>query len=155
MKNIYKILMLLCVAFLSMSCGGKKGSDGPQVASALVAEWHLVSVSGISSSAVPQVYISFASDRTFEMYQKVGDVMRYRKYDGTYTVSGNVVAGKYSDNKSWGSEYDASFDGENLVLTAKNGSAEVCTYKKEALSETDKANAILVTKSVEDGPRFL
>ena len=148
MKNILKLMLALSVVFGTVFCGGE---DAPRVAEKIVAEWHLVSMSGVSS--VPQVYVNFAQDLTFELYQKVGEG-RYRKYDGTYTVTGNVVAGKYSDNKSWGSEYDASFDGENLVLTAKNGSAEVCTYKKEALSETDKANAILVTKSVEDGPRF-
>ena len=155
MKNINKILMLLCVAFLSISCGGKKGSDGPQVSSAIIAEWHLVSVSGIASSAVPQVYISFAADGTFEMYQKVGSVMRYRKYDGTYTVSGNVVAGKYKDGETWGSDYAVSFDGELLVMTAKNGSEEVCKYEKKALSPSDKANAEVVTKSEEDSRRFL
>lgn len=142
-------MLALSVVFCSVSCGG--GDKGPQVAEKIVAEWHLVSMSGVSS--VPQVYVNFAQDLTFELYQKVGEG-RYRKYDGIYTVTGNVVAGKYSDNKSWGSEYDASFEGENLVLTAKNGSAEVCTYEKKALSETDKADAILVTKSVEDGPRF-
>lgn len=155
MKNINKILMLLCVAFLSISCGSKKGADGPQVSSSIIAEWHLVSVSGIASSAVPQVYISFAADGTFEMYQKVGSVMRYRKYDGTYTVSGNVVAGKYKDGETWGSDYAVSFDGELLVMTAKNGSEEVCKYEKKALSPSDKANAEVVTKSEEDSRRFL
>jgi len=65
------------------------------------------------------------------------------------------VSGVYSDGEKWGSDYQASFEGENLVLTAQNGSEEVCTYEKKALSETDKADAVLVTKSVEDGPRFL
>ena len=155
MKNIYKILMLVCVAFISLSCGGKKGSDGPQVAGQMVAEWHLVSVSGLSTSAVPQVYINFASDMKFEMYQKVGDVMRYRKYVGTYKVSGNVVTGTYSDGEDWGSEYAVSFDNELMVMTAQNGSAEVCRYEKKALSASDKANAEVVTKSEEDSRRFL
>jgi hypothetical protein len=44
---------------------------------------------------------------------------------------------------------------EKMLLTAQNGSEEVCTYEKKALSETDKAEAILVTKSAQDGPRFL
>ena len=155
MKTIYKLLMLVCVAFVSLSCGGKKGSDGPQVAGQMVAEWHLVSVSGLSTSAVPQVYINFASDMKFEMYQKVGDVMRYRKYVGTYKVSGNVVTGTYSDGEDWGSEYAVSFDNELMVMTAQNGSAEVCRYEKKALSASDKANAEVVTKSEEDSRRFL
>ena len=48
-----------------------------------------------------------------------------------------------------------AFDGGKMLLTAQNGSEEVCTYEKKALSETDKAEAILVTKSAQDGPRFL
>lgn len=151
MKNILKLLMVLSVVLGSVSCGGS-GDEGPQVSEKIVAEWHLVSMSGVSS--VPQVYVNFAQDMSFELYQKVGEG-RYRRYDGTYTVTGSVVSGSYSDKKKWGSDYDASFDGEKLVLTAKNGSAEVCTYEKKALSDTDKANAILMTKSVEDGPRFL
>lgn len=151
MKTFNKIIIALSMAFALVSCGGK--DKGPVVSEAIVAEWHLVKVSGLNT--VPQVYVNFASDLSFELYQQVGEG-RYRKYDGTYTVTGSLVSGKYSDGEKWGSDYEASFDeSDNLVLTAQNGSAEVCTYKKEALSETDKANAILVTKSVEDGPRFL
>lgn len=152
MKTIYRIILTLSVAFAFISCGGSGGEDGPQVSTEIVAEWHLVSMSGVSS--VPQVYVNFAQDLSFELYQKVGEG-RYRKYTGTYAVTGSVVSGKYSDGEKWGSEYDASFDGGKLVLTAKNGSEEVCTYEKKALSESDKADALLVTKSVEDGPRFL
>lgn len=151
MKTLNKIIIALSLAFALVSCGGD--DKGPVVSDAIVSEWHLVSVSGLNS--IPQVYVNFAQDLSFELYQKVGEG-RYRKYEGTYTVTGSIVSGKYSDGENWGSDYEASFDeADNLVLTAQNGSEEVCTYKKEALSETDKANAILVTKSVEDGPRFL
>lgn len=54
-----------------------------------------------------------------------------------------------------GSDYKVSFDDGKLVMTAQNGSGEVCTYEKKALSETDKADAYVVTRFVEDGPRFL
>lgn len=152
MKAIYKLFLALSVAFAFVSCGGNSGEDGPVVSDAIVAEWHLVSVSGISS--VPQVYVNFAQDLSFELYQKTGDG-RYRKYEGTYSVAGSTVSGNYSDGEKWGSDYAASFEGEKLVLTAQNGSEEICTYEKKALSESDKADAILVTKSIEDGPRFL
>ncbi len=134
----------------SVSCGEK--NEGPAVSEKIVAEWHLVSVSGMTSA--PEVYVDFAQDLSFSLYQKIGEG-RYRRYEGTYTVSGSLVSGKYSDGEKWGSDYEASFEGENLVLTAQNGSEEVCTYEKKALSETDKADAILVTKSAQDGPRFL
>ena len=47
------------------------------------------------------------------------------------------------------------FADNNLVMKALNGSEEVCKYEKKALPESDKANAYLVTKSEEDGLRFL
>ena len=149
MKKIFRLLLILSAALSAASCGTK----GPEISTAIVAEWHLVSVSGQTNA--PQVYINFAQDLSFELYQKIGEG-RFRKYQGTYTVTETLVSGVYSDGKAWGSDYEASIEGENLILTAQNGSAEVCTYKKEALSETDKADAILVTKSSseEEGPRF-
>lgn len=151
MKTVYKLLLALSVAFASISCG-ETGSNGPVVSDQIVGEWHLVSVSGLNT--VPQVYVEFGQDLSFDLYQKVGEG-RYRKFDGTYAVSGTTLSGKYSDGEKWGSDYAVSFDGEKMLLTAQNGSEEVCTYEKKALSETDKAEAILVTKSDEDGPRFL
>lgn len=149
MKTISKIILALSVFAAAVSCNKIKG---PVVAESIVAEWHLVSVSGQSSA--PEVYVNFAQDLSFELYQKIGEG-RYRKYTGSYTVTESIVSGTYSDGEKWGSDYEASFDGENLILTAQNGSAEVCTYEKKALPDTDKAGAVLVTKSVEDGPRFL
>ena len=150
MKKIFRLLLILSAAVSAASCGPK----GPEVSTAIVNEWHLISISGQTS--VPEVYMNFAQDLSFELYQKIGEG-RFRKYDGTYTVTETLVSGVYSDGKEWGSSYEASFDeNENLVLTAQNGSAEVCTYEKKALSDTDKADAILVTKSSEeDEPRFL
>ena len=137
---------------MAAACG--PNNEGPKVSDAIVAEWHLTDMSGADASAIPQVYIEFKLDKNFELYQKIGDG-RYRKFEGTYAVSGTTLSGKYSDGEKWGSDYVVSFDGEKMLLTAQNGSEEVCTYEKKALSETDKAEAILVTKSAQDGPRFL
>lgn len=150
MKTISRIILALSVLLASVACGEK--NEGPAVSEKIVAEWHLISVSGMTSA--PQVYVDFSQDLSFELYQKIGEG-RYRKYDGTYTVTGSVVSGKYSDGEKWGSDYEASFEGEKLILTAQNGSSEVCTYEKKALPDTDKAEAILVTRSAQDGPRFL
>ena len=148
MNTISKIILALSVFAAAVSCNKIKG---PVVAESIVAEWHLVSVSGMSST--PEVYINFAQDLSFELYQKVGEG-RFRMYQGTYAVTEFLVSGVYSDGEKWGSDYEASFDGDKLVMTAQNGSAEVCTYEKKALPDTDKAAAVIVTKSAQDGPRF-
>lgn len=158
MKKIFKLLLCLSIISAAVSCGNE---SGPDVSSQIVGEWHLVKMTGLSESATPQIYIDFRSDSSFELYQKVGDVMRYRKYTGTYTVSGSTVSGVYSDGIMWGGDkktgvdYMVSFDGDLMSMTAQNESGEVCTYEKKALSDSDKADAELVTKSVDEGPRFL
>ena len=115
------------------------------------AEWH--------SEMLPMdnadIYLQLNKDKTFELYQKIGEG-RYRKYAGTYTLTDAILSGKYSDGAEWGSSYAVSFEGEVLVLTAQNGSAEVCKYEKKSLSQSDKDNAAVVTKADdEQEPRFL
>ena len=150
MKTISKIILALAAAFASISCGNT--DPGPDVAEKIVAEWHLVSVSGLSS--VPQVYVDFAADGAFELYQKVGEG-RYRKYDGAYEVAGSVLSGKYSDGEKWGSGYTAAFDGDYMTLTADNGSGEVWKYEKASLDQSEKDKADVVTKSEDTVERFL
>jgi hypothetical protein len=153
MKKIFTLILVLSALMSVCSCGGNK-NEGPDVTAAIVAEWHLVDVTGVDSSEIPQVYLDFKADKSFELYQKIGEG-RYRKYNGTYTVSGNVLSGKYSDGEDWGCSYGVSFAESNLKLAADNGSEEVCTYEKKSLSASDKSNAVVVTKSEESHPRFL
>lgn len=150
MNKIKYLLIALAVVFLS-SC--VKGSD---TVTAIVAEWHLVEMTGVQADDLPSVYIDFKADLTFEIYQKVGEG-RYRRYDGTYVVTEDVVTGKYSDGEDWGSGYAVSFDGDDeiLVLTADNGSGEVCKYEKLSLDQAEKEKADVVTKAHESLPRFL
>lgn len=153
MKNIFKSLMIAAMLVIASACGNK--DNGPQVSTAIVAEWHLIQMSGAEASSLPEVYIDFKQDLKFELYQKIGEG-RFRRYGGTYAVNGSELSGKYSDGKEWGSKYAVSFDGSNLVLKAQNGSEEVCTYEKKSLSQSDKDQAEVVTKAAaEDMPRYL
>ena len=162
MKRIINIcLSAVLLAGLAVSC-----EKAPKVEEGIVAEWQLMEMTGYEAASLPSVYIEFKADRTFDLYQKVGDVMRYKKYDGTYTVSGSILKGEYSDGEDWGSDYRASFeaDGEVLVLTAVTlddagnvaSEGEVCRYTKASLGQTEKDAADIVTKSGEEASaRFL
>ena len=92
--------------------------------------WSLTSVetkAAIGTTEV-QVYIEFASDKTFSLYQMLGEG-RYSHFSGTWKLAGKTLDGTYSDGKAWGSSYEASKDGANtLVLTS--GTGEVSTYTK-------------------------
>lgn len=149
MKNIFKFMIVAALFCAAVSC-----KKAPETSIAIVAEWHLVEVTGMDASAVPQVYIDFKADYTFEIYQKVGEG-RFRRYDGTYAVAEDMVTGKYSDGEDWGSGYAAAFEGDFMTLTAGNGSAEVCKYEKASLDQSEKDKADVVTKSEDYVVRFL
>ena len=159
MKRIINIFILTVSALvLAASC-----EKAPKAEEGIVAEWQLTDMTGYEAANLPEVYIEFRADKAFEIYQKVGDVMRYRKYTGVYSVSGTTLTGEYSDGEDWGSSYKVSFeaDGAILVLTAletdKAGNVlsegEVCKYAKASLSQEEKDAADVVTKS--EGETFL
>ena len=151
MKRILNILILAASVFFA-SC-----EKAPEVEEGIIAEWQLTEMTGYEAAALPSVYVEFRADKSFEIYQKVGDVLRYRKYTGLYEVSGTTLKGEYSDGEDWGSTYKVSFEAEGaiLVLTAletdKEGNVlsegEVCRYAKASLSQEEKDAADVVTKS--------
>ena len=79
-RIIYLIFAAFSFAFLT-GCQ----SESERVMSALVGEWHY---SGTESGVTEDVWIAFSADGTFDMYQKVGDVMRYRKTKKTCRLAG-------------------------------------------------------------------
>ena len=151
MKKIIRIMILTAALCAAVSC-----KKAPETSTAIVAEWHLIEMTGVETSALPQIYIDFKADYTFELYQKVGQG-RFRKYDGIYAIAETVVTGKYDDGEDWGSGYEASFEaeGEILVMTANNGSGEVCKYEKASLAQAEKDDAYVMTKSSDTVERFL
>lgn len=150
MKKISYIFTALILTLVSVSC---KKDKGPDIATGIVAEWHLVGMTGYEASQLPSVYVEFKADKSFDMYQKVGDVQRYSRYTGIYTVTGNSMTGEYSDGIKWGGDkrngitYKVSFDGAVLCLAADNGSGEVCRYEKASLPQGEKDAADMKTKS--------
>lgn len=153
MKRIVNILIAAALMVgLASSC-----KKAPKIESGIVAEWQLAEMTGYDAADIPVVYIEFKADNEFVIYQKVGDVARFRRYNGTYSVDGSIVSGKYSDKKAWGSDYRASLeaDGSVLVMTALEkdkqgnvtGDGEVCKYVKASLSQEEKDAADVITKS--------
>lgn len=111
-------------------------------------EWHLQSSDKIDISAEGiDVYVSFLSSGSFEIYQKISDG-RYRHYTGTYSATGDHISGTYSNGSAWGSGYTAVVSGETLTLTSDNASKEVTVYAKEEIPAEVKDGAVEV-KSAE------
>lgn len=109
----------------------------------LSGDWYYETV----ESDVPvQVYVSFANDMTFQLFQKVGDGA-FRRYIGTYTFDGTLLDGVYSDKTEWKEAKTVTIDGD--VLTAvgvKTG--ETITYVRKLVPATVRYHYTDAVKSM-------
>lgn len=127
MKRI--LTLLACVALFS-ACNGKDPEPTvPQLD--VTGIWELSSVSTKASvgSVTVSVYIDFAADNSFTLYQKIGEG-RYTKFTGSYNLDKDAaqLSGSYAGGSAWG-PYSASREGNTLTL-ASAGGKEVDSYKK-------------------------
>lgn len=128
-----RILYILAAAFslivLLVSCQHKEepGTD-------ISGTWHLVDTEGLilDQEVAIDVYAVFNSGN-FELYQSLGESAgRYWYYSGTYSTSGNVLTGRYSDGTRLGGVsgegYSIHLEGNSLFLTSIF-SGEVSEYE--------------------------
>lgn len=144
MKKIFKYALsavLTTVCGLSLvSCNGASDNKEENPID-VTGEWELSKVETKSVKIGDEsvtVYVKF--DRgTFTLYQVLGKG-RPRKYTGTYTLSDNLLSGKYSDGSNWGSSYTVSASGSTLNL-AQTGGKEIDSFRKTTIPQdiVDKA----------------
>lgn len=137
MKKIKNIVLALAVMAAAVSCGKK--AEKPLD---ITGEWNLTRVETRATTIGDQsvdVYISFTSTNSFELYQMLG-TGRYRKFSGSWTLTEKTLSGKYSDGKLWGSTYEVEITDD--VMTLSSASGEVSTYRKAAIPDSVKSEAI-------------
>lgn len=132
-KTLYTLFAVLGLCMFAGCGSSSKGDDASPLAKQLVGEWHLVSWNG-AAPGVFDAYVSFASDKTFEIYQQIEQV-GYQKYTGSYLIGNKMLSGKYSDNTPWGSSYEVSFDesGNTLTLVSDPSVGEVSVYTRASI----------------------
>ena len=139
MKKLFSILAIAVILLAGVSCKkeSKKEKTPP-----VIGEWKLEQIVSKSVQYAGQeidIYVSFAKDGSFELYQMVGQG-RFRKFTGTWKLSGSTLSGAYSSGKSWGSDYRIAAEGETLSLTAAVGGDE-SIYIKTIIPESIKNEA--------------
>lgn len=97
----------------------------------LAGDWYYETV---EADTPVQVYVSFAKDMTFELYQKVGDGA-FRKYTGTYTFDGTLLDGVYSDKAPWKEAKSVTIDGDSLTVVGVR-TGETITYVRKLVPAT-------------------
>lgn len=132
MKRIAYILFIAAAAFLA-SCGETGKTDK---AANITGTWELIDIEITKAAQLGDqtisVTITFNSDKTFAMTQKLGEG-RAKDYTGTWSLSENILTGKYSDGKTFGGgSYHVSVEGSTLTMTpAEIEGAESYVYKKK------------------------
>lgn len=141
MKRLFYIITAL---MLMVSCGGDKGGQQTELTleQKLCTEWHSTSV-----SLDADIYISFADNNTFELYQKIVEGA-YRLYRGTWNLEEDVLTGKYNDGEDWAAAYQISIKGESLTMTSRNDAAEVSVYQKAVIPDSVKETSETIVKSL-------
>ena len=120
---------MLAVAAVLAFASCVKSEDA--VVKELAGDWYYETV---EADTPVQVYVSFAKDMTFELYQKVGEGA-FRKYSGTYTFDGTLLDGVYSDKAPWKEAKTVTIDGDSLTAVGvKTG--ETITYVRKLVPAT-------------------
>lgn len=120
---------MLAVAAVLAFASCVKSEDA--VVKQLAGDWYYETV---EADTPVQVYVSFAKDMTFELYQKVGEGA-FRKYSGTYTFDGTLLDGVYSDKAPWKEAKTVTIDGDSLTAVGvKTG--ETITYVRKLVPAT-------------------
>ena len=137
-----KLLYILAAVLMIAGC---KKDGGKSLDQTILGEWH-----STSTSVNGDIYLSFSEDKTYELYQKIGEGA-YRLYRGTWNIEEGILTGKYNDGEPWAASYDASVQDKTLTLTSKNDAAEVSTYTACEIPEEVRTGCEVVVKSVGAG----
>ena len=145
-KTIYIVLAALGLCLFA-GCGSSDKEKVSPLVKQLAGEWQLKTWNGEAPRDF-DAYVSFGADRSFEIYQRLSEV-KCQKFTGSYQVQNDVLSGKYSGGKNFGSTYDISFNesGSTLTLTSATGVAETGVYVRAAIPDGVKNGAAVMKSS--------
>ena len=137
MKKIVYVIML---ALLTIA-GCMKEEPVLTLSQKLCAEWR-----GSELSIDAAIYMKFASDGTFELYQKMSSE-EFELRRGTWTLTGDILSGKYNDQEAWSTSYKISVENDRLTMVSQGEGAETNIYVKTEIPEYIKGSSTVVVKS--------
>lgn len=143
-----KILYILIAAALAVFTGCE---DKDEAQRRIIGEWRCATEEAGNEI---EVYVSFGIDRTFDLYQKIGDGA-HRHLDGKFEVDRNYLTGVYSDGTPWASDYTLTFVDGDMIMKSVQQEDYYMTYKKMRIpDEVKKLSVDLTTKSSDDADRI-
>lgn len=144
-----KIIYIIAAALLMVSCAEKGGTQQgggeklPTLKELICGEWH----SKTLPTTGTELYISFAEDGKFELYQKVGEG-DYRLFRGIWNLEGTLLSGKYNDSEDWASSYNVAVKDATMTLVSNNDAAETSTFEECSIPEDVKNTPYIEVKGI-------
>ena len=149
MKKLINIMIGLTVMVIAaVSCSKEEqGLPVKTIDSSLVGDWHLTGtkVEDVVVTETTDVYLCILPDGRFELYQKSSSQLRYTLYTGICWSENGLLKGEYSNNTLWAT-YTPYLIGTKLILKTYDLMEEM-TFEKKSLSEAEKAEAHVWTKT--------
>jgi hypothetical protein len=138
--NMKKIIYMFLAAAMFVLAGCKEKDE---VQHNIVGEWYY---SDQESGQDIEIFVAFNIDRTFDLYQKIGEGYP-RHLTGTYEVDRTLVSGMYSDRTPWASDYNVSFVDGNMIMTSTTVEGYSVRYLKKRIPDEIRDLAVDMTKS--------
>lgn len=136
MKRLFYIIALT----LTVLVGCQKEDSSKSLTEHLCGEWKHTSSIGAN------VYLIFNAGGTFEEYQKL-DNGQFELRRGTWTLTDNIISGKYNDNEQWSSTYKVIVVDNSMTLTSQGEDGLEYHYSLCEVPDVVKENAIVIVKS--------
>lgn len=139
MKKLIYIFALIAM-FVATGCQKENNPSYP-----FLGDWHYTATEqGVSED----VWVSFLSDGTFEMYQKLGEgPYWFSKGEYTYDNASKVLSGVYSDRYPWKYSYKVTVAGNALVMEATELEGYTVTYTSEEIPAAVREKCLPLTKA--------
>ena len=125
-----KLIKLFSVAAAVLMTACTTGKE--EKAIDITGTWDLIGIEVTKAAQLGDetvsVEITFNADKTFSITQTLGGGSA-EEFAGSWQLAGNVLTGKYSNGKAWGSSYEVSVENSTLTMIPES-KEEIYSYRK-------------------------
>lgn len=152
--NMKRLIYLAAMVILLAGCDENRITPPAPIKPAICREWKS---SSLTIDAV--IYLNFKEDKTFEMYQHVKQDC-YELYNGTWTITGKTLSGRYNDGEEWAYDYtfvvDIPVGGQHASLKLTDEDGVESTFSECTIPAVIKETSTVVVRSgIEDRKPWL
>lgn len=129
-----RTVLIFAAALLAFGFAGCNKNNPDDLAAKIVGQWELAGAEFPTKSVtvgdeVLTVYVDFQAGGVFTLYQQLGEG-RFEVFDGSWSLAGDLLSGRYSDNSAWASDYQVSVEGDVLTMTVSPDGTDVYRYQR-------------------------